>query len=220
MTEIKSPRIDISVVGNHHIGKTQLICSWLSLTHGAIITPDVYSKIFWIDDVSLQLSIHEISSKDEFVSLKQRQNRIFHAIVYVYSLENNQSKDAILEWIDYMKPYINAATYPVILALSNNKVYGASSSVHGIPHYELSTQPSEMDKLLKFTSMVTDEAYKAHHKNNHINEVINDGQDHMDIFNSGSQQPLLTTSSSDVTTIDKWYHNKYQTNGTQCCSII
>src|SRR5271154_781477 len=171
MTEIKSPRIDISVVGNHHIGKTQLICSWMSLTHGAIITPDVYSKIFWIDDISLQLSIHEISSKDEFVSLKPRQNRTFHAIVYVYSMENNQSKNSILEWIDYMKPYTSATTYPVILALSNNKdygkvygkVHGPDGPLHGIPHYEMSTHLSEMDKLLKFTLMVTTEAHKAYH---------------------------------------------------------
>lgn len=110
----KTPSINIAVVGQREIGKTKLICDWLSLSVGTIIVSNVFSKIMWIGEDSVQVNIHEFSSHNSI----KLPNEMFHAILYVYDIDNDNSKEIIPGWIEFMKNKKNDLSYQVILGLS------------------------------------------------------------------------------------------------------
>jgi hypothetical protein len=220
------PRIDIAVVGNNRIGKTYFIKYWLSINENNIITSNVYSKIIWIKEEPVQLCIHEISSLPDL-----RRNKMFHAIIYMYNLENDNSRDAVPHWIEFMKHRINDLTYQVILGvsdLSNDKIELETDEVmkirkfyanQKISYFRQSLQPSE--SLTELIDGITTEAYDALKKMPTINSSNygDPNEIEMNLFDKKiNQHPFLLRKTGDNTITVNTYKN-YESDY-KCCTII
>ena len=203
----RAQKMDIAVVGDRAIGKTTLIKFWLSLTTDTVITSDIYSKMIWLDQNPIQLTIYEISSKN--VMRPNLFKKYYHAIVYLYDIDKESTWTAIPQWIEYMKTQINDLTYQTILGLSNKpdeqlelesetylktrKFYAQMKIAYNIH----SIQPSE--SLSKLVGMITDEAYDAVKKIPAINasDYGDPNLVEMDIFDPKANHPLLIRRTGD-----------------------
>jgi GTPase SAR1 family protein len=116
-----TPKINIAVVGDHNVGKTKLINFWLDLKQNSLSFSNIYSKIFWLNNIGIQLNIHKISEFSDRNYLFF-QNKQLHAIVYIYNINEIFSKLSISKWIEYMQENITNSTYQIIIGLSNDNI--------------------------------------------------------------------------------------------------
>jgi hypothetical protein len=160
--EYDLPTINIAVVGDKNIGKTSLIRFWLSFGSDTIITNNTYSKIFWMENNPVQINICKISKN---INNSQFENKIYHAIVYVYDITNCTSNNSVNYWFDAMEKYKKFWTHQYIISLSKNEIIPEKIITDkNIEHYASSLSiPSILSDIL---NNITISAYKSA-KDNH-----------------------------------------------------
>jgi GTPase SAR1 family protein len=154
------PIINIVVVGDKNIGKTSLIRFWLSLGSNTIITDNVFSKIFWVGTDPIQINIYKISERN--INYPKLENKLYHAIVYVYDVTNEISKNSVNDWLNIMAKYKNSWTYEYILSLSkNDTITDASNLVSStilsnvLDNITISAYKSAKDMIIEYGPLIT-----------------------------------------------------------------
>lgn len=211
-------KINIAVVGDHNVGKTKLINYWLSLTSETLVwmvdnsekfsqnyksDTNIYNKIVWINDEPVHLSVLEIS--DNAAMNRSPIRKIFHAIVYVYELENAKSKDMIPTWTNYFKYCISPLTYQIILGVSNK------------PNEELESDSDEVTEIKKFY-----EQYKITYNRISLQPTI----ELTDIFSMITNRAVgvekdisLSDNSYHISTDNDFLYHKRNGNS-WCCALL
>lgn len=107
------PIVNIAVFSKQ-IDTTDLIKYWLSLNENAVVSPCVYSKLFWIENDPIQINIYKISC--DTCQLKSF-NKIYHTIVY---LSENNNDDIIIDSNNF-KPYKGKYTTECVILVGESE---------------------------------------------------------------------------------------------------
>jgi len=128
--------LNVAVVGNNNCGKSKLINYWTETN----LTDSVNgqkSMIVEIDSEFVDLNIYKISSTTLLTqkNIHAVNKKIFHAIIYVYDLHSESTKNGIPDWITYFKNKIKHGTYQIILGMGKDDVLTETDEINTIREY-------------------------------------------------------------------------------------
>lgn len=152
----KNQSLNVAIVGNNNCGKTRLINYWTETDPNTNTNSNTNSNsnlnlnlinsigeqisksmIIEINSEFINLNIYKISST--VLSNRKIMNainqKIFHAIIYLYDLYSEPTKNNIPDWTTYFKNKIKPGTYQIILGMGKDDVLLESDEVNTIREY-------------------------------------------------------------------------------------
>ena len=209
---IKRKKINLLLLGDHRVGKTSIINSYLNIKFDenvlSTICVDKYDKQFEFESLiserrTFKLKIFDVSGQEKYRSISSNSIRISDGIILVYSINDRKSFENIENvWLKIIEDSINIKSKQIILVANKIDLFIEANVTEeegenlakklNIPFFECSAKENcNIKPIFDFISKnIAEEIIKKENKiiinNSPIEQIYSDGlteEEEKEMFN-------------------------------------